>query len=97
MTFDAESKCGVDAFLTLKVNAQKYGVNFFRKYVQIREIRGEFLIPKMTKVTKILRRCDERDRIIALALSHRRLEVSILKTSSQSGKPLNLLPKGPTR
>ena len=28
--------------MTLKVNAQKYGVNFFRKYVQIREIRGEF-------------------------------------------------------
>ena len=39
MTFDAESKCdfdaeskyGVDAVLTLKVNAQKCGVNFFRK------------------------------------------------------------------
>ena len=50
MTFDSESKCGVDAFLTLKVNAiltrkvnaQKCGVNFFRKYVQIREIRGEY-------------------------------------------------------
>ena len=36
MTFDAESKCdfdaeskyGVDAVLTLKVNAQKCGVNF---------------------------------------------------------------------
>ena len=38
MTFDSESKCGVDAFLTLKVNTQKYGVNFFRKYVQIREM-----------------------------------------------------------
>ena len=65
-TFDAESKYGVDAVLTLKVNAQKCGVNFFRKSMRYVRYVENFLIPKMTKMTKVtkifFRRCDERDR-----------------------------------